>query len=104
MARIRKSLTFSPEIVARAEAVMLARGFDDWSEFTSALYREEYERRHTPTIGEPENFTPVPPSAPVSYAANETAAQAIANKLAPGLKAGLKAMREKPAPHAKPKP
>lgn len=68
MARKRKSLTFNPEVVARAEAIMRARGFDEMSDFVSTLIREEYERRHPPVIQEsPAPYgQPAPAPAPSS--------------------------------------
>lgn len=41
----RKNITISQTILERASEVMQARGFDDFSEFVSALVREEFERR-----------------------------------------------------------
>ncbi len=48
--KIRKNTTIGKNILERADAVMKARGFDDFSEFISALIREEYERRHPPVL------------------------------------------------------
>jgi hypothetical protein len=68
MARQRKSLTFNPDILERAEVLMRARCFDELSEFISALVREEYERRQPPHLADAIAPTPAPPAVqPVTY-------------------------------------
>ncbi len=48
--KIRKNTTISEAILERAEKLMALRGYDDYSEFISALVREEWERRHPPVL------------------------------------------------------
>jgi hypothetical protein len=74
--KIRKNTTISPAILQQAEELMALRSFDDFSEFVSALIREERERRQGPIhLPEPAalpgraNYTP--PNA-ASLALNET--------------------------------
>ncbi len=50
--KIRKNTTISKVILSRAEEIMKLRGFDDFSEFISALVREEHERRQPPILKE----------------------------------------------------
>lgn len=114
MGRIRKSLTFSPEVIARAEAVMRLRGFDEMSEYTAALFREEYERRNMPgAVHETPASTPPPPESPAagttspapqyppaSSPATSLEAESIANKVRRLARPGKD---RKPRP-AKPKP
>jgi Arc/MetJ-type ribon-helix-helix transcriptional regulator len=49
----RKNVSLSPQIEARASELIQARAFQGMSELIAALIREEYERRHPPTVPDP---------------------------------------------------
>lgn len=57
MSAKRKQISLSEQIEARADDIILARGFDGLSDLLATLIREEWERRHTVTIPTP---SPVP--------------------------------------------
>lgn len=74
--KIRKNISISDVMIQRAYAVMKARGFDDFSEFLSALVREEHERRaHVLTEEGPQYSSN---SSPGAKAAAEIAGAALA--------------------------
>jgi hypothetical protein len=45
MSVIRKNLTFKPEVLRRADAIMRARGIDVLVDLVATLIREDYEKR-----------------------------------------------------------
>jgi hypothetical protein len=47
---MRKNISLSSQVEERAKAIIKARGFDGLSDLIAALVREEFERRHPPTI------------------------------------------------------
>ncbi len=44
-AYVRRNVSMPPEVDRRAQAVMRARAYTEYSEFLAALIREEYDRR-----------------------------------------------------------
>ncbi len=53
MASIRKNVTFTQEVLDRAQAVMGVRAIDEFSQYLATLIREEYERRGAPAAPKP---------------------------------------------------
>lgn len=79
--KIRKNTTISEAILHRAEKLMAARGFDDYSEFISALVREEWERRNVVNVAELVEALPIAADKPATepYGANEKPAKTPGN-------------------------
>lgn len=80
--KIRKNTTISPEILKQAEDIMALRSFDDFSEFISALIREERERRQGPVLLAGATTTPptaAPAPAPRKYYPAPTAHETAMN-------------------------
>jgi hypothetical protein len=63
--KIRKSLSISDSILELAEEIIQARRFDDFSEFVSALIREEHDRRDLTPIELPKPPAPAPTKADI---------------------------------------
>jgi len=65
----RKNISLSEPIEERAQQLIKARGFSGLSDMLATLIREEYERRHPPTLqeGQAPGEPGKPPAQPVRY-------------------------------------